>query len=114
MLASAAFAAFRSTVILEWTMSAGSTIPDAFVLHSSNDLTAPLTNWPVYTVFASDQVWSLTNQVYSTNTTNRATIPITPGSQFFYLVCSNLWGESVPSPIAGTPALPTNGVLRIR
>lgn len=112
--AAAAFGAYRSTVILEWEMTPGQTIPDGFVLHATNDLSAPLTNWPVYTTYVSTNVWSISNQVYQSPVTNRATLPVTPGNQFFYLTASNIWGESPPSGVAGLPSTPTNGVLRIR
>ncbi len=42
------------------------------------------------------------------------TLTVVPGQAFYYLTASNFWGESDPSNVAATPALPVSGVLTIR
>lgn len=106
LLAETAFAPFRSTVIVEWQMPAGSVIPDAYVLHATNDLSVPLTNWPVYTTFVEPLAGQSNVFLFALSVTNRVTLPVTPGMMFYYLTSSNIWGETGPSQVAWTPPLP--------
>ena len=63
-----------------------------FRVYSSTNATDFLTNWSV-----------LTNVV---GTNLSATVTIAPGARFFFMTASNFWGESNPSEVASTPALP--------
>lgn len=42
------------------------------------------------------------------------TLNVVPGQAYYYVTASNFWGESDPSNVAATPALPVSGVLSIR
>lgn len=101
LLAGAAVAGTNRPVTLLWDYPlAEQTTNIVFVLHATNLLSAPLTNWPIAAV------------VPGTNTT--VTLPSAQGWQFFYVTASNDWGESDPSNTVGlqTPRPPTNLLAR--
>lgn len=79
-------------VVFAWDGQGG---VDVFRLYSSTNLLVPLTNWT-----------ALTN-VPGTNFS--CAVPVQPGQRFFYLTASNFWGESDPSAVASTPAVPAAG-----
>lgn len=80
-------------VILEWDYPTVDESPDlVFKLYHSPIASAPLANWVC-----------LTN-IPGTN--RQVRVNVEAGKNFFYLTASNWWGESTPSNVASTPALP--------
>src|SRR4051812_25930684 len=66
-----------------------------FYVHHSTDPTVPVSAWPVIGSMAG---------------TNRASISVVPGPNYFAVSASNFWGE-VFSSVASTPILPRGDVL---
>lgn len=90
LAAAAAVAVEPSTgvVNLGWVNPNPSNSVDAFCLYGSTNLTLPLTNW---TKLATQTNGNATNLV----------LRVTPAQYWFFLTCSNGWGESPPSNTAG-------------
>jgi hypothetical protein len=74
---------------------------DTFKLYASSSLQVPLASWVLLTNVPGTVV-SATNSYPATN----AQIVVLPGSMFYYLTASNLWGETGPSNITNTPPIP--------
>ena len=99
LLAFAAFigiAASPQTIRLIWN---GQAQVDAFKIYGTNDITAPLTNWPLLITVPGN----VTQALYI----------MQPGQTFFYVTASNFWGESGPSNVTNTPTVATNPVAGI-
>jgi len=80
-----------TSITLSWNYSQPDT--NTFIkLYRSTDISIPLTNWNVITMVSS--------------TTNQVIIQILPGKAFYYATATNFWGESDPSSIDLTPAMP--------
>ena len=99
-LAPCLHAATNEVVTLAWDYpSAEVTNIAAFKVYQSEDVSRPLREWPLLTnVSGALQVSFL----------------LEPGRHFFFVTASNFWGESDPSNVASTPALPRSGVVSIR
>lgn len=67
-----------------------------FKVYSSTNPAVPLTNWQVFT------------NVVGTNTS--VVIVMQPEQRFFFVTASNLWGESTPSNVAGSPPPPRDNL----
>ena len=67
---------------------------DVFKIYSSTHVNLPTTNW------------TLISTVSGTNTS--APFLLQPGIWFFYCTASNFWGETGPSNITNTPAVPVD------
>ena len=87
-----------TSVTLVWDPELGI---DFFKVYGSTNLIAPLNTWSLLTNIPGS-VMTATNSFPSTN----AQVVIQPGVMFFYLTASNLWGETGPSNITNTPAVP--------
>lgn len=79
---------FDGKITLQWDAPVQGV---TFNVYHSPDATAPVSTWQ-----------RLTNVVG----TNRATVTVIPGEHYFIVTASNFWGESGPSNIASTPAVP--------
>lgn len=89
---------------LEWNYPSNNDASISFYLLATNDISAPITNWPV--------LWSgsysntiLTNGFDGVAFTNHVLVQIQPGQMFFVMYASNFWGVSTTSNIASTPPL---------
>jgi hypothetical protein len=83
-----------TSLTLTWNYSQPDT--NTFIkLYRSTDISIPLTNWNMIATVPS--------------TTNQVVIQILPGKAFYYVTATNLWGESDPSNIDLTPAMPVKG-----
>jgi hypothetical protein len=63
-----------------------------FKIRGTTNLSLAKTNWPIIT----NIVGTITN----------TTVQIPPGAYYFTMTASNLWGETIPSNVEATPALP--------
>ena len=92
----------RTNVSLTWDYPTNAFDTNlVFKLYASTNLLLPHDQWP------------LLMTIDGTNRT--AAIPNAQPEQFFFLTCSNYWGESDPSKVAGLPPLPraTDNNLRL-
>lgn len=99
LLASTLTAYLPQLLTFEWTYTADAESADYFILRTSDTVTTPLTNWTIVAI-----VPALTNAAWRTN----LSMPIVPGTHFFYMTSSNsFYGiESGPSNITNSPPVP--------
>jgi hypothetical protein len=90
-----------TSVTFAWNPQPGLDTNASYNLYGSNNLTVPLSQWPLLSNIPAVTV-SGTNSWPTTN----LTVVMTPSAFFFYLTASNFWGESGPSNVAGTPVVP--------
>lgn len=75
--------------------------PLAFNIYASPNVSAPLTNWVLFT-----NVPGTSTDGTNTWTTTNVSVTITPGQMFFFCTASNSFWESIPSNVCNTPPLP--------
>ena len=87
------------TVSFTWDYDTNSVV-DAFKLYTSTNVNAPSTNWTL--------IGTVSSSIRAINLSN-----VAPAQAWYFVTASNMWGESLPSNIVGTPQ-PPNAVTNLR
>jgi hypothetical protein len=79
------------------------TTNNCYLLVGTNDLTAPISTWPVISVFTSWTLGTNAGLIWYTNS-----VTVAPDNWFFSIIASNFWGQvAIPSNVAQTGPVST-------